>query len=60
MLDTAKGRIKVKPSGGIRDQKTAVAYIEMGAERLGTNFSASEALVSGDAAPGTAAPKTGY
>ncbi len=60
MLDTAKGRIKVKASGGIRDQKTAIAYIEMGAQRLGTNYSANEALISGDNASGTATPKTGY
>lgn len=47
MIDTAKGRIKVKPSGGIRDAKTAEEYVKMGAERLGTNFTASEALVTG-------------
>jgi deoxyribose-phosphate aldolase len=55
MLDTAKGRIQVKPSGGIRDQATAIRFIEMGAQRLGTNFSASEALVTG----GTAAHPAG-
>ncbi len=27
MLDTARGRIKVKPSGGIRDRETALAYV---------------------------------
>ena len=52
MLDTAKGRIKVKPSGGIRDRKTALRYIEMGAERLGTNYAATEALVTGKAHAG--------
>ena len=57
MIDTAKGRIKVKPSGGIRDKKTATAYIEMGAERLGTNFSASEALITGS---GGENQKSGY
>ena len=31
MVETAKGRIKVKASGSIRDQKTAMGYIEMGA-----------------------------
>jgi deoxyribose-phosphate aldolase len=57
MLDTAKGRVKVKPSGGIRDAKTAEEYVRMGADRLGTNFTASEALVTGSSASG---PKTGY
>ncbi len=47
MLEAGKGRIQVKPSGGIRDRETAVAYIEMGATRLGTNYSASEALIRG-------------
>lgn len=59
MLDTAKGRIKVKPSGGIRDRETAIRYVEMGAERLGTNFTASEALVTGGSAA-RPAQKTGY
>lgn len=57
MIETAKGRIKVKPSGGIRDAKTAEEYVRMGADRLGTNFTASEALVTGSSASG---PKTGY
>ena len=57
MLDTAKGRVKVKPSGGIRDAKTAEDYIKMGAERLGTNYTASEALVTGSASTGQ---KPGY
>lgn len=52
MIKTADGRIKVKPSGGIRDRTTALAYIEIGAQRLGTNFSASRDLVEGG-------PKTG-
>jgi deoxyribose-phosphate aldolase len=51
MLDTAKGRIKVKPSGGIRTREAALAYVEMGADRLGTNYTASEALVTGGSKP---------
>ena len=35
MLDTAKGRIKVKPSQGIRDYETAKMYVDMGVARLG-------------------------
>lgn len=58
MLDAAKGRIKVKPSGGIRDKKTAEIYISMGAQRLGTNYTASAALVTGSDVP--VEKKTGY
>lgn len=56
MVDTSAGRIQVKPSGGIRDRATALKYIEMGATRLGTNYTASEVLVTG----GTASGKDGY
>ena len=60
MVETAKGRIKVKASGGIRDQKTAMGYVEMGAERLGTNYTANEALIAGSAATaGTQATAAG-
>ena len=38
MLDAAQGRIKVKPSGGIRDYAAAKKYVEMGASRLGVGF----------------------
>jgi deoxyribose-phosphate aldolase len=56
MIRAAKGRVKVKPSGGIRDRETAIKYVEMGAERLGTNYAASEAIC----APGSgASPKPG-
>lgn len=56
MLDTAKGRVQVKPSGGIRDRETAIKYVEMGATRLGTNYTASEALVTGKSGAAPAAP----
>lgn len=39
MLDTAKGRCKVKPSGGIRNYETAKMYVDMGAARLGVGYS---------------------
>ena len=52
MLDEAKGRIKVKPSGGIRDYQTAKMYVEMGAARLGTGFSSCKALCEGGKAEG--------
>ena len=47
MLDTAKGRCKVKPSGGIRNYETAKRYIEMGAERLGIGYSSAHAISAG-------------
>lgn len=40
MVDTAKGRIQVKPSGGIRDYAQAKRYVDMGAARLGVGYSA--------------------
>ena len=47
MLKTAKGRIKVKPSGGIRDADRAKMFIEMGAERLGVNGTSTPAICGG-------------
>ncbi len=47
MLDTARGRIKVKPSGGIRDRARAEMFIEMGAERIGNGYSSTEAICAG-------------
>ena len=37
MLDTVKGKAKVKASGGVRDAETAKKYIDMGVMRLGTS-----------------------
>ena len=48
MLDTAKGRIKVKASGGIRDFKTAKMYVDMGVERLGVGSTSSAAICDGE------------
>lgn len=47
MLDTAKGRVKVKPSGGIRNFETAKMYVDMGAARLGVGFSSCKTIVDG-------------
>jgi deoxyribose-phosphate aldolase len=47
MLETAGGRIKVKPSGGIRDAARAQMFVEMGVHRLGINWSSTEAICSG-------------
>jgi deoxyribose-phosphate aldolase len=44
MLDAAHGRIKVKPSGGIRDRARAEMFIEMGALRIGNGYSSTPAI----------------
>lgn len=48
MLDAAKGRIKVKASGGIRDLATARKYVEMGCERLGVGYTTTPVLIKGE------------
>ena len=47
MLDAARGRIKVKASGGIRDFGQAQAYIAMGVERLGAGYPSLAAICTG-------------
>jgi deoxyribose-phosphate aldolase len=47
MLETAAGRIKVKPSGGIRDLERAQMFVDMGVDRLGVNWSSSVAICTG-------------
>jgi len=44
---TAKGRVKVKASGGIKDLETALAMIDAGADRLGTSNGAAIAKQAG-------------
>jgi deoxyribose-phosphate aldolase len=44
MIEAARGRIKVKPSGGIRDYETARKYLDMGADRLGVGYSSVQAI----------------
>ena len=48
MLETAKGRCKVKPSGGIRNYETAKMYVDMGADRLGVGFAGCKAICDGE------------
>ena len=48
MLEAARGRIKVKASGGIRDLKTAKHYVDLGCERLGVGYSTTPILVHGE------------
>lgn len=35
MVDTVGDKMQIKPSGGIRNWETAIAYLEQGADRLG-------------------------
>lgn len=44
MLDAARGRIAVKPSGGIRDRARAELFVEMGAKRLGNGYTSTVAI----------------
>ncbi|MBO4407239.1 MAG: deoxyribose-phosphate aldolase [Clostridia bacterium] len=48
MLETAAGRIKVKPSGGIRNYETAKKYVDMGAARLGIGFASAKVIADGE------------
>lgn len=48
MLETAAGRIKVKPSGGIRDAARAQMFLDMGVDRLGVNWSSSAVICTGE------------
>jgi deoxyribose-phosphate aldolase len=49
MVEAAGGKIKVKPSGGIRDAATARKYLAMGARRLGVGFGSVPALCDDNA-----------
>jgi len=50
MIKTVGDRMMVKPSGGIRDWETAVAFLEQGANRLG--IGSTEAVLNGAKAEG--------
>lgn len=50
MIKTVGDRMQVKPSGGIRDWETAVAYLDQGADRLGVG--STEAVLNGAKAKG--------
>jgi deoxyribose-phosphate aldolase len=50
MVKTVGGKMKIKPSGGIRDWDTAVAFLEQGANRLG--IGSTEAVLKGEKANG--------
>ena len=48
MVDQAKGRIKVKASGGIRDYAGAKKFVDMGVERLGIGCTGSKPVCTGE------------
>lgn len=48
MLETADGRINVKPSGGIRDYERARMFVEMGCARLGVNYTSTPGICAGE------------
>jgi deoxyribose-phosphate aldolase len=48
MLETAAGRIKVKPSGGIRSQADAQTLVDLGVHRLGVGWTSCAAIVHGE------------
>ena len=48
MLDTAKGRIQVKASGGIRNYETAKMYVDMGVTRLGIGYASAQSIAQGE------------
>ncbi len=47
MVDTAAGRIKIKPSGGIRTKEQARKFVSMGVHRLGNGYSSTKAICDG-------------
>lgn len=47
MLATADGKIKVKPSGGIRDYAKAKKFVDMGVDRLGVGSSSTPIICGG-------------
>ncbi|GHT20729.1 deoxyribose-phosphate aldolase [Planctomycetales bacterium] len=49
MLKTAKGRIKVKPSGGIRDYERAKLFADMGVDRLGVGCTSTPKICGSEA-----------
>jgi deoxyribose-phosphate aldolase len=45
MIDTAKGRCKVKGAGGIRDQPTFFKLIDMGIDRMGIGYKSTPVVL---------------
>lgn len=47
MVKNAKGRIKVKASGGIRNYEQVKRFVDMGCERLGNGFGSTPVICEG-------------
>ena len=47
MLEVSGGRIRVKPSGGVRDYARAKMFVDMGVHRLGISYSSVKAICDG-------------
>ena len=60
MLDAAQGRIKVKPSGGIRDRARAEMFIAMGAQRIGNGYTSTKAICGEPSAVSNQPSANGY
>jgi deoxyribose-phosphate aldolase len=45
MVNAAKGRTKLKGSGGIRDRETFLAYIDMGIDRMGIGYKSTPVVL---------------
>ncbi len=54
MVKAAAGRIKIKPSGGVRDRARAEHLLAMGVHRLGVNWTSCEAICEGETAQASA------
>ena len=46
MLDAAKGRTKIKGSGGIRDRESFFAFIDMGIDRMGVGYKSTSVVLA--------------
>ncbi len=54
MIDTGKGRIQVKASGGIRTLEDAERFLDLGCTRLGVGYTTTPVLCGGGKASGDA------
>ena len=54
MMDTAKGRCKVKGSGGIRTRGYFLELIDMGIDRMGVGYKSTPVVLGLDKADKTA------
>jgi deoxyribose-phosphate aldolase len=60
MLDVARGRCRVKGSGGIRDQARFFELIDMGIDRMGIGYKSTPVVLGLPAAPAQASSPGAY